>query len=457
MNARVDILDRLRRAFQSMSRRAAAARIAYWLTPRTPEELERRRAYLLGLLLVAIVGTAKHVTGLTDGSAQYTGYALAIAFTALFGGVAPACAATMGAILLVDAEARSSIASAANVVFALEGLGVAVLVGGARRRLRAAAAQLTTRDAINEALGRQVRRGHLAHDAFEHLEDIAADAAVFIVNAEGSIVEWPRSAARMYGVTAEQALGSSLATVCGDASILPTAHTPGETAHRSGVHRRSDGTPVPVEFHVKPCGSHGAEHFTVAVHDLSRRREAEAFGDAAFRAQEALQLAADEARDRLESLESLTDPLVSAVNGDRAIDELLERLRATVRAEGVALVQLGRTATRIVAGAGLSPAGGAAPRREANVGATADSRVALVHNDAARVAQVSALRWPPTVSSLLVVPVCHSGPIAFSIEVVNERRAPATEWDLALARIVADRLAYAMLLHTPADSADSVA
>jgi hypothetical protein len=61
------------------------------------------------------------------------------------------------------------------------------------------------------------------------------------------------------------------------------------------------------------------------------------------------------------------------------------------------------------------------------------------------------------VSSILVVPVCQSGPVAFRLEVVNERRAPATEWDLALARIVADRLASAMLLHTPADSADAVA
>jgi hypothetical protein len=43
------------------------------------------------------------------------------------------------------------------------------------------------------------------------------------------------------------------------------------------------------------------------------------------------------------------------------------------------------------------------------------------------------------------------------MEVVNERRAPATEWDLALARIVADRLASARLLHTPVDSADAVA
>jgi hypothetical protein len=41
--------------------------------------------------------------------------------------------------------------------------------------------------------------------------------------------------------------------------------------------------------------------------------------------------------------------------------------------------------------------------------------------------------------------------------VVNERRAPATEWDLALARIVADRLTPAIARQVPADSGNAVA
>jgi hypothetical protein len=79
-----------------------------------------------------------------------------------------------------------------------------------------------------------------------------------------------------------------------------------------------------------------------------------------------------------------------------------------------------------------------------------------VHNDPSRVAQVSALAWPSGVSSIMVVPVWQTGPAAFRMEIVNERRAPATEWDLALARIVADRLAQAMA-HVAADSANAVA
>src|SRR3954470_2995043 len=77
-----------------------SARIADLLTPDTPEELERRRAHLFGLLLIATVSIAKYVTGLTGGSAQYTLHAAAIRLTAIAGGIAPACVATLAAILL---------------------------------------------------------------------------------------------------------------------------------------------------------------------------------------------------------------------------------------------------------------------------------------------------------------------------------------------------------------------
>jgi hypothetical protein len=155
-------------------------------------------------------------------------------------------------------------------------------------------------------------------------------------------------------------------------------------------------------------------------------------------------------------LESLTDPSVNPVAGQAAIGELVERLRSSIRADGVAVVQLSRTGTRVVSGAGLRPERVRAPGTAASSGAD-EGRVALVHNDGARVAQVSALTWPPTVSSIMVVPVCNTTQAGFRIEVVNERRAPATEWDLALARIVADRLAQAIDRQVQADSGNAVA
>jgi PAS domain S-box-containing protein len=348
------------------------------------------------------------------------------------------------------------------MVFALEGLGVAVLVAAVTSRVHEAETELATLQLANDGLRGQARRGHLTHHALQHLEEMAPDAAVFLVNAQGLIIDWSRSAERMYGYTAEQIVGSSLTATFSDAvaatdvQALLTAPPGAERTRRPGVHRRSDGTRVHVEFEVKQCGPPFSEHFTIAVHDVSRRRESEAFREAAIRAQAALQKAADDAQDRLAVLESLTDPLVNPVTGSGAIAELLERLRSSVRADGVALVQLSRTRTMVISGAGLRPAQVGPPGAGATSGA-GDGRVALVHNDAARVAQVSALTWPPTVSSIMVVPVCHTGQAAFKIEMVNERRAPATEWDLALARIVADRLAQAIALQIPVDSGNAVA
>jgi PAS domain S-box-containing protein len=462
MDYKVQLQDRFRRSFDPRTREAVGRQIALFLSPRTPEELEQRRAHLTALLLVAVIATAKHVTGLTDGSASYTLYVLAVAISAFVGGVAPAAVATMAAVLLADAGAAAGSQPAARVLFVLEAIAVAALVGVTSSRLREATIQLGTARGATDELHRQVRGGLIARDALEHLEQVATDNAVFVVNAQGLVVEWSRSAERMYGYHAEQTLGSPVATLFGEVGAavavqeVLSSNRQQAVAQHTGVHRRADGSRVHVEFEVRPCALPDAEHFTIVVHDLSRRRETEAFRDAAERAQTALQQAADEARDQLATLEALTDPAVNPAGGTGLISELLDRLRAGVHADGVALVQTGRSATRVVAVAGLRAISARGGGGQAN-GGTADGRVVLVHNDGARVAQVSALSWPATVSSIVIVPVCQMGSVAFRMEIVNERRARATEWDLALGRVVADRLAHAMAIHTPVDSADAVA
>jgi GAF domain-containing protein len=53
------------------------------------------------------------------------------------------------------------------------------------------------------------------------------------------------------------------------------------------------------------------------------------------------------------------------------------------------------------------------------------------------------------VSSLLVVPVVHNGQVWSAIEVVSERSRQVSDWDVALVRVVADRLA-AVVVHNRA-------
>ena len=178
-----------------MSGRPFGSQVAHLFTPKTQEELERRRGHLAALLLVAVILSVKHVTGLTDGSAQSTVYGLAIALAAIVGGLAPAAVATMAAVLLVNADAPASAFSLGQLLFALEGLGLAVIVGGIGRRLRERSARLGTAERADQTLTEEVRRARISHDAFDHLGEVAADTAAFVVNTHGLIVEWPRSAA----------------------------------------------------------------------------------------------------------------------------------------------------------------------------------------------------------------------------------------------------------------------
>lgn len=175
--------------------------------------------------------------------------------------------------------------------------------------------------------------------------------------------------------------------------------------------------------------------------DEARRQEWEEYRQAVTRAHASLEGAADDAREQLAALESLTDPSLNPLGGDEMVGELLERLRGVIGADGAALVQPGRGGSAVVTAGGLQPAGGpidADGQRLAGLGA---GRVAVVHNDPARVAQVSALRWPAAATSLLVVPVLHDGRVWSAIEVVSERPRQVSDWDVALARVAADRLA----------------
>jgi hypothetical protein len=140
----------------------------------------------------------------------------------------------------------------------------------------------------------------------------------------------------------------------------------------------------------------------------------------------------------LTALESLTDPSLNPLAGDGAVTELLERLRAALRADGAALVQRRRVGAGVVAAHGLQPAAGPAAMETSRL---TPGRVAMVHNDPARVGHLSALHWPAQVSSLLAVPVMHDGQARSTIEVVNERAREVSDWDVALVRVAADRLA----------------
>lgn len=304
------------------------------LEPRSQQEREKRADHAFALLLVSVVASVKNVTGLTLHDAPFTLYAIAVAASAVRGGFAPALVATLTAVLVSGLGAPSPVDWQARLLFAAEGVAIALLVSVIRSNVQAGEARLR-----------------------------AAEATI----AESRLRE------------------------------------------RQGQ-----------------------------VLDTARRRQWEEYREAAAHAQGALQQAADDTRQQLAALESLTDPSLNPFGGDAVVAELLERLRTSVRADGAALVQPGQAGTGILAPRGLHPVPGPAGAESLRL---TPGRVAVVHNDPGLVAQLSTLRWSADVTSLLVVPVVHNGQVWSTIEVVSQRSRQVSDWDVALVRIVADRLA----------------
>jgi hypothetical protein len=301
---------------------------------RTQQEREERANHGLALLLVTAIAVAKAVTGLTVAVAPFTLYTAAVAVIAARGGLAPALVATLASVLAGGLAAGVPADARASLLFAAEGVLVALAVSALRRRWLAAEARRAAADATIIELRLLDRREHVREFALhQEWEDDRAAAAL---------------------------------------------------------------------------------------------------------TQQGLQRAADDARQQLAALESLTDPSLNPLGGTAMVVSLLERLRTAVGADGVALVQPGPAATRVTAAGGLEPSPG---QPGAGSLPLAAGRVAVVHNDPARVEQLSGLRWPAAVPSLLIVPVVHDGRVWSTIEVASERPRQVDDWDVALVRVVADRLA----------------
>jgi PAS domain S-box-containing protein len=439
--------------------RAFGRLAANLLATRSPQEREKRAAHAVALLLVTIVAIVKLVTGVTGHDAPFTLYAVAVAASAARGGFAPALVATLASILFSGLNAPSP-GWHERLLFAVEGGAIALIVSAFRSRVQASQGRFRAAEAAVAELRLRDRHRRLLDAALRHLEDAAGETAVVVLNDLGLIAEWRTGAERLYGYSSADVIGAS-ATALFFAALSPselsTLLHESEAAgvlRRSDVHRRRDGARVDVDLEIKPFRDAEARGFTLTVHDTTRRREWDKYRQDATRAQAAVQQAADEARQQLAAIESLTDPSLNPLEGPAMVTELLERLRASVRADGVALVRPGRVGGVTTArglGAAARPLealpGPVGQGFEPALGIGAESlqlapgRVAVVHNNPAQLEQLSMLRWSAEVVSLLVVPVVHNAQVWATIEVVSERSRQVTDWDVALVRIVADRLA----------------
>jgi PAS domain S-box-containing protein len=393
-------------------------------------------------VLIACAAATTFFGGATGAAPTFLLSSAVVAFSASVGGLSAGAVAALAALLA--ARVTSQVEPTAGMLFIIEALLISLLVTRLSEALQQQRRQLNAAEVSILELQPLVRHGRAIDIALGHLEELSTDDVLVILDQEGRITGWRGGAVRLYGCTAEDVLGMSGAALFCPAvpdedfrGFLADASRHG-VARQSGRHRRADGAEFDADVEVRPIVEHGG--FTMLTRDRTRRQEWQAFAASAADERTVLREEAAVAQRQLATLQSVTDPSLNALPAPHLVTTLLDRLREAVEAGGVALVRFDEPEGCVLpATDGLQPQG-AVWRGHSDARGLAAGRILLIQNDPPRVVELSAIGWPPTVSSLIAVPVLCGGRLEGAIEVVHERGRRSTEWEIALIQVVAARV-----------------
>jgi hypothetical protein len=198
----------------------------------------------------------------------------------------------------------------------------------------------------------------------------------------------------------------------------------------NGRHARADGSSFEAEVRIRPLSRGGFDGFVMVVRDLTDQQ-----------AHLQLQREADAANRQLWTLRDLTDPSLNSLDGDAFASTLLDRLRAAIDAEGVALIYMEKFRRRVMCAASGMQYERGVYRPPLDLRRAHAGRTLMIHNDAAAVAESSAAGWPADVTSMMAMPVVRGGSTQAMVEVVYRTGRRATEWEIALVQVAAARFA----------------
>jgi PAS domain S-box-containing protein len=413
----------------------------------------RLRAHAVALLLVSAAVVLKLMVGGTGPASSFALLNLAVAGAALAGGLPSAFLAAMAAVLSARLIADASWTAAA--VFSAEAMLLAALIVYVRSRSEQTSAWLAEADAEVRDLRAAVRQNRIVSEAFDDLERASQHHVAIVLSSEGAVTEWRSGAGRLYLGDPKEAIGTSAGRFfyppldSGELkTLLDRARTEGTVSWR-GVHQRFDGTIFDVEVQFRGLVNGAGSAFSMVVHDLTDRQAAEALARHAAERQDELREEVTLAQEQLASLEVVTDPFLNAVPGSEAVTLLLDRLRTQVSADGIAIVRCAGLRPRLFwAADGIRPE----PPDAGSVRNDRVGRALLIHNDEARVADMTVARWPAGVRSLIAVPLLQNGELHATMEVVYQRGARSTDWEIALIQVAAARAATLLPVETYAGS-----
>jgi PAS domain S-box-containing protein len=399
----------------------------------TLDERRRLGSHAFALAAVAVALFARWLFVAPESLAPFLFFHAAIGLSAWYGGLAAATVASLASALV--ARVTSDIPLSAAVVFALEGLLIAAIIVRIVAMVQKERRRVAVADDRIRELKSIERQGRLVETAFGRLEARSSDTIIAILDSDGRIRDWGAGAARLYGYDSQNILGTSAAALFGSkmsesgfAALLSEARS--TVIQRSCRQRRLDGTEFDANVEIRPMSKGGVDGFTVVVHDQTPQQR-----------WDVLREEADVAQAQLAALQNVTDPFLNTLGDTESVTTILNRLREAIQAEGVALVHFGGRFRPRVFCASEGVQGHTVGRPRTEIKTQPHGRTLLIHNDSARVAEMSAAQWPEQIASLIAVPVVRAGATQAVVEVVNARGRRATEWEIALIQVVAARIA----------------
>jgi PAS domain S-box-containing protein len=433
-----------------------SSRLAPLLDSIDTDERKRLAAHGFAVSLVAGSVLLQWLLPASISQPEFWLFHVAIALSAVYGGAAAALVAALLSVLLARAGSGAPLSTA--LLFGLEGLLIAFVVLRMAKAVQDLRWRLATQNRSLRGLESAERQASRLDRAMSRLEQASEDTVLILLDQTGNISDWRSGAARLYGFDSGDMVGRGAATLFEGADqadfsrLLSDAR---RAATRQRVrHVRADGTTFAAEVEISPLVSGGFDGFTVIVRDLTHQQARAAADSSNAEAHAQLRAEADLAQRQLSTLRDLTDPALNSLDDVQFVTELLDRLRAAIKAEGIALIHLGRVPHDLFcAGSGLQcRRGNHRPVVHDEIDA---SRILIIHNDPSGVAEVSAAVWPDDVSSLIAVPVVRAGAKQAVLEVVNRTGRLATEWEIALVQVVAARIAGSLEEESYTDSGAS--
>ncbi len=408
------------------------ARIADAVRALDAKERQRLVTHGVGLGAVGAALVVRWMLGVTANEPQFWLFSSAIAVSAALGGAAPALVAALASLL--SARIIDGATLTAGLLFVAEGLAVAFVVVLLRALLDQERQRMTALEPWMLELKTSEREGRLVNSAFSQLDEAAAGTVVVTLDRTGRVSSWRAGATRLYGIPAAEIVGASPAPLFMDIAEdgfarLITEARQGE-AGSVGRQARADGSAFEAEVRIRPLSRGGFDGFVMIVRDLTDQQ-----------AYLQLQREADVANRQLLTLRHLTDPSLNSLDGDAFASTLLDRLRAAIDAEGVAMIYMEKFRRRVMCAASGMQCERGVYRPPLDLRRADAGRTLMIHNDAAAVAESSAAGWPADVASMMTMPVVRGGTTQAMVEVVYRTGRRATEWEIALVQVAAARIA----------------